>query len=621
VNISPMTSTADGVSFMLHRLGTEVGPLKQFRELIVNSIEAIEAYKKLNPAEAFDGKIEVGPDPYWEQIESIRKVCVADNGVGMTAEEMRKYFGTLAESGKRQAIDANFGVGAKIATAAWNPYGVEIRSWKDGDGFMIRLAYDPDSRRYGLEQFDADGGWLECVPLNSVQNGELMKPGFIKQHGTVVVLLGSERQQDTTAAPETTEIVGVNKSWWFQHAANKQFYQIPHGIKFTSRVETRTEDGSPNTRNIAGYKPVLDRFSTESGTAALTNATVHWWILDEARGQELNNQRAYYHAFSGTKKHGHLAAIFGYELFDFVSHNAAIPALQKFGIFAGYNQVVLYVEPHAELNVTANMTRTRLVLPDGSGLPWDRWASEFYENMPQPVAKHVERHQSQGSKSEDDFVREQIKKYQDLLRIQTQRPIVAGGDSAEVDGNDGDSHEGSGVSHRSGGARTAAQTRRPSVHFKPSPSGTAVHDVALNFPIKWEWKTEEESGLQDRAARFIPERCFLDINQDFSILAQIVQHGLDLINPERREAHRVRVEEHARKLYATQLAWTVMSAMASFKNRQEWRGEGFRKLIEPEALTAAVLPRQHILEEIRKFVKANPFIKRDLIEEGAEEAA
>ncbi|HVA34542.1 MAG TPA: hypothetical protein VNG31_10365, partial [Candidatus Baltobacteraceae bacterium] len=117
----------------------------------------------------------------------------------------------------------------------------------------------------------------------------------------------------------------------------------------------------------------------------------------------------------------------------------------------------------------------------------------------------------------------------------------------------------------------------------------------------------------DRAARFIPERTVLDINEDFGILQQIVQQGLNLVREDAREQHLPKIQEHARKIYVTQLAWTVMSAMATFKNKEAWRGEGFRKLIEPEALTAAVLPRQHLLDEMRQFVRKNPFIQRDLI--------
>ncbi len=55
-----------------------------------------------------------------------------------------------------------------------------------------------------------------------------------------------------------------------------------------------------------------------------------------------------------------------------------------------------------------------------------------------------------------------------------------------------------------------------------------------------------------------------------------------------------------------------MSAMASFRNREGWRGEGFDKLISDEALTAAVLPRVYLLNDMKRYVKGNPNIKRDL---------
>ena len=52
MKITPMTSTPKGVSFMVHRLGTEVGPLKQVRELLINCFEAIAAYRNLHPKDA-----------------------------------------------------------------------------------------------------------------------------------------------------------------------------------------------------------------------------------------------------------------------------------------------------------------------------------------------------------------------------------------------------------------------------------------------------------------------------------------------------------------------------------------------------------------------------------------
>ena len=213
------------------------------------------------------------------------------------------------------------------------------------------------------------------------------RSSIIGDHGTMVVLLGRDLHHDTTLAPDSPEV--THKDYWFQHVANRQFYKIPHGIALTSKLAL--VEGKPHLRTITGYSSVLDRFKLKSGSVQLSDATARWWILDESRSVELYRRRPYYQAFSGTKKQGHMAAIYRGELFDFTSHDAAIPLLQKFGILAGYNHVAIYVEPTAALAVTANLTRTSLVLPDGTSLPWNRWAGQFVNNMPPDLADDLSR--------------------------------------------------------------------------------------------------------------------------------------------------------------------------------------------------------------------------------------
>ena len=55
-----------------------------------------------------------------------------------------------------------------------------------------------------------------------------------------------------------------------------------------------------------------------------------------------------------------------------------------------------------------------------------------------------------------------------------------------------------------------------------------------------------------------------------------------------------------------------MSAMASFRHREGWSGEGFDKLVSHEALTAAVLPRVYLLNDMKRFVKGNVNMKKDI---------
>jgi hypothetical protein len=612
MNITPMTSTPKGVSFMVHRLGTEVGPLKQVRELLINAFEAIEAYQRLQPKDkSFKGEVEVSPDAWYLKHHNVRKAAFCDNGIGMDLGELKRYFNTLAESGKTQSIEENFGVGAKISTAAWNPYGVEIRSWKDGAGFMVRIAHDATTDQYGLEQFAmGDDTYPDYLDISQTEDPGEYKSPIIGSHGTMVILLGKDLRHDTTLAPDSAEV--THRDYWFQHVANKQFYRIPHGISLTSKLAL--VDGKPHTRTIEGYATVLDEFKTKSGSVTLPDATAFWWILDESRSVELYRKRPYYHAFSGTKKQGHLAAIYRDELFDFTSHDAAIPVLQKFGVFAGYNHVAIYLEPTHALAVTANLTRTSLVLPDGSELPWNRWASEFYEKMPEELRDYVENHQNLTNKSEAEYIQEQVTKYKDFLQVKVHRFSRNGANVGEADGDDGDAKQSSGEGRGSGSSAPMTTNKRPSVHIKKGVGQTQVSDLLLKFTPNWNWVSEEEaSHLKSRAANFVVDRNFLEVNQDFSVFQELIEHGLSLISEERRPAHRDRVETIAKQLYLTQLVWTVMSAMASFRHREGWRGQGFEKLVCAEALTAAVLPRVYLLNDMKRYVKGNPNMKRDLL--------
>ena len=47
----------------------------------------------------------------------IFKLCVIDNGVGMTGEEMMQYINALSSSVNVLSSTGNYGVGAKIAAA------------------------------------------------------------------------------------------------------------------------------------------------------------------------------------------------------------------------------------------------------------------------------------------------------------------------------------------------------------------------------------------------------------------------------------------------------------------------------------------------------------------------
>src|SRR5260370_26306413 len=184
--------------------------------------------------------------------------------------------------------------------------------------------------------------------------------------------------------------------------------------------------------------------------------------------------------------------------------------------------------------------------------------------MPSDLADYVEKHQSVASKTETEYVKEQINKYKEFLQIKTYRPSRKGTDIGEADGNDGDSKLGTGKGRGTGHSADASTARRPSIHIKKGVGQMVISDLLLNFTPKWNWVSENDaSHLKSRAAHFAVERNFLEVNQDFSVFRELVEYGLNLIIPEHRELHRNRAETIAKQLSLTPLVWTAMSPIAS----------------------------------------------------------
>lgn len=111
-------------SFLLERLAADCLPNQFLRELTQNAIEAT--------VEAGGGSILWSYDSEVFDKTGLKKLCIIDDGIGMSPEDMIEHINKLASSSKKQSLDANFGVGAKITAGVHSPSGLIYQSWKEG---------------------------------------------------------------------------------------------------------------------------------------------------------------------------------------------------------------------------------------------------------------------------------------------------------------------------------------------------------------------------------------------------------------------------------------------------------------------------------------------------------
>jgi hypothetical protein len=572
------------MTFLVNRLGNDCAPLQFVRELTQNAIEGIE--------QAGDAEGEVVWDVEWNHFmlsDGVMKLCCIDTGAGMTGPEMVKHINQLSSSIHEQSASGNFGVGAKISAGPRNPHGLVYMSWKGGVGHMIHLWLDPEEDVYGLKRWPHNNGEF-WTPISSD-----LKPKQIEDHGTVVVLLGKSDEDNTIEAPVGTAM----RSRWILRYLNQRYFRFPTGIKVQAREgwENPRDDTKHNfLRVVEGQGPWLDRNADCKGSVRLTDATAHWWILREAVDRDSG------HNAGG----GHIAALYQNELYEMsLRSSGGIAKLQMFGVIFGSDRVVLYVEPTTEGGqVTANTARTQLLI-DNEAIDWSAWASDFRGSMPDEIKLLQEEIGSHsGDKSYKQKILDRLKDIRDILRFSRVRPssngVVPYDEDAKVAGGDSNPSDIARTGHRETGSKGG---KSGDIYALFAETSEALGDqVETNDAPDVKWVKVADGSrvppdLNDRAARFHLSQNLLMINADFRVFTDMVDRWVTAY------AHvpgaETSVREVVHEWFEQQLTETVMSAKA-LKSTGRWSIDELSRLWNEESLTAAVLPRWHIDQSIRR---------------------
>jgi len=576
-DILPM-QVAD-MTFLVNRLGEDCAPLQYIRELTQNAIEAIK--------HSGQSQGEIVWDVAWSysDLAGVFKLCCIDTGVGMDGPAMVKFINNLSSSIHQQSAGGNFGVGAKIAAAPINPHGLVYMSWKNGIGHMIHLWFDPEERVYGLKRWPQNNGEFWTRVSDDV------KPGQIKDHGTVVVLLGESDDHNTMDPPLGTPM----KSRWILRYLNTRYFRFPNGLIVHAREgwEVPRYDTRHNfLRVVEGQGVWLDRNCTSSGTVDLIGARAHWWILKA----EIDKDSGHF------APGGHVAALYQDELYEMVYGRGGTARLMNFGVIFGTDRVVIYVEPRSdsERPVTANTSRTHLLI-EGNPLDWAGWAAEFRDKLPRQIVELQEEIGAQsGEKDYRKAIHERLKQIRDLLRFSRFRPAKDG--TLAIDPSLDAESRSRRSPRETGGEKKPKGGVAGDIYSLFAESGDPAEAVdGFDEPdVKWITTldgTRAPQDLEDRAARFLPAQNQLVINADFRVFTDMIErwtHGYSHV-----PGAETVVKEVVHEWFQQQLMEAVMSARA-LRSTGKWSFEELEQLWDEEALTATVLPRWHIDQSVKR---------------------
>ena len=578
-----LPSTVQNMTFMIEKLSEDCTPTQFLREYTQNGIDAI--------AKLPNGCGEITWDVDWLLFDATgqRKLACIDTGIGMSGPEMVRQLNQWFASGQFQSSTANFGVGAKISAMTRNRMGLTYQSWKDGQGAVVHLRYDPDARVYGLMRCENNGGEF-WSPLS-----DDFKPKEIDSHGTKVVFHGNDFDEDTVEGPK-----GVTAAArWTARNLNTRYFRLPDGIKVRARegwLYPRSDTRHNCLRQIEGQGNWLDRYAQSKGTIALDGATAHWWILvpDGHRGA------------GEVAAGGHTAALFQNELYELASGRAGIARLQAFGAIFGTERVVIYVEPHDRdgERPAANAARTQIKI-NGEGLNWTGWAAQFREKMPpELVSLQHEIGTRSGDRDYKESIASRLRQLLDLManRLLCPNPNGALGTRpapAEAEGEDTCEHIG-GDSHRLPAPGPMPGRRSVSVGSyvkrlllggpKPGQAERALRTPQVHW-ISVQDGTRNECDMEDRAAKYLPEQELLLINKDFLVFASMLDRWKNTY--QHVHGSEKAVQEVVQEWFEQQLLEVILGARA-LSAGGKWSSPELELLWSESALSAAVLPRWHV---------------------------
>lgn len=591
--------------FLLDRLAADCAPLQEYRELTQNAIEAVRRAIDANLIE--EGSVHWDVD--WELLSTggPYKRCVIDDGDGMTGPDIQEYINQLAVmgAGQNQSLDGNYGVGAKITAGARNPAGLVYQSWVDGAGAMAHFWKDPDQNEYGLRQYEvADGEYSHYVPIATDA-----RPSLIKNHGTKVVLLGDDDEANTALPPEGV----AHPNHWLTRYLNRRYFRFPAGVtvrvrefsksgpeEWPTKETSRAAEGA-QFRTVQGHEWHLQKYSVAHGEIPVEGAVLRWWLLDDPKGSAFTDQNRYWQAS------GHVAALYQDELYEMKEGQTARRLLMACGIVFGTNRVVVYAEPTvSEKRVTSNTARSSLLV-DGEPLPWEAWAEAFRNQLPQPIEDMMaEMAAATVTDTHRSSIQERLKAIKDLFKVTRYRRSEQGGVTAGGEAPGGTPKEEgggkpAGPSKGRGGRRGGRDSGLYGAFISPDGEKASPIVPRLLEP-RTEWRFEKKGGredgyLEDRAAEYIPELHTIYINGDFRVFTDMIKHFEELYEGVDQAA--VVIPGVVHEWFEQQLIEVVLGARA-LEGSRLWDADQLKLAWSPEALTAAVMPRYHVHNMIKR---------------------
>jgi histidine kinase/DNA gyrase B/HSP90-like ATPase len=598
------------VKNFINRAYNECQAFQWARETLKNSIEAQAT------------KIHFGVEFQAVENLGVYRRLIADNGKGMTAKQLYEYFSNAGTGDKQIGGEhENFGIGAKISLMPWNSAGLIIVSWVGGEASMIWIEKSQKTGEYGLHSFEQFDDENVVRPFDDPEHGcdwRKVKPDFIEEHGTVLVLLGNSLTDDTVLGdPNRPDEQGA--SMRLIHYLNQRFWTLPDGVEISVNrfLNDTNKDSWP--RNAREGRQTLEDGTRKGGYINLYGGRIH--VTQQRRKEQAEIASGVVKLYDGTQAHWYLlkkgkmpdpaqgpntsfiGILYNDELYQVTWHHAVYRTM---GITPQAVRTKLWVifEPPVD-----NPPKVHGVYPESArsalkhsgtadrSVPMNEWLADFAKRLPEEIEHALS--QAFGEHKEDSSLTsklmERLSQYLHLWGKkfkQRKLLVVEGGGNESVDTSksvdggigliidSGEDHvppeHGQGQSS-TGTAKVSTESYAEGIDRKNAKQATPPREPPR---VVWRPKTDFDDP-ENHFAMWVDARNEILLNEDHRIIAEQI------------ERWQARYPDHVAETVATKVrevykaaVLSVFLATEALSMGKQAREERFRT---PDALTLALM--------------------------------
>ena len=317
---------------------------------------------------------------------------------------------------------------------------------------MIWIRLDEESADYELVDFEDDGGKTVVVdpatvdwPAMGKVDWSSVKPDWVEEHGTVIVLLGSEAHPDTVLGnPDAGEAtlkglsLYLNTRFWNLRDIDVNVPELKNELKTEWPTGPEDTDKYQQRRQAQGAVYYLTEVKAKAGNLDSSDVL----FLDEDR------VAAEWYLWKGERPHigpyarkgGYIAVRYNGELFHVSSSKVHF---RWFGVIESEVQqrTTIILEPRhygagsGKWGVHPDQSRNRLIFSGGGergvDVPLSYWGLEFADEMPEPIHEAIlaARGDLAGEIQDDEYRRRLQDKFGSRWR--TRRLVVSGNGKAD----------------------------------------------------------------------------------------------------------------------------------------------------------------------------------------------